>query len=173
LSIVQDVNRSFPEHPYFQSEQGKQALRNVLIAYSWRNPSLGYCQSMVRSCPSSSFSYVTSLILLILVVIFSTPMQNIICSLLLLFMGEEESFWALTILCEELFPQYFTPDMLGSMTDQHVLEDLVAEHFPKLNAHLESIQLPLVLISFPWFMCLFIGYIPMQVRMHRVSFEGV
>lgn len=131
--IERDVNRSFPEHPYFQSESGKQALRNVLIAYSWRNPSLGYCQSM-----------------------------NIICSLLLLFMGEEETFWALTILCEELFPQYFTPDMLGSMTDQHVLEDLVAEHFPKLNAHLESIQLPLVLISFPWFMCLFIGYIPMQ-----------
>jgi len=79
-------------------------------------------------------------------------------------MPEEEAFWALTVLCEDMFSHYFTPDMLGSMTDQHVFEDLVAEHFRKLNAHLESIQLPLVLISFPWFMCLFIGYLPMQAR---------
>ncbi len=31
-----------------------QALKNVLSAYSHRNPTLGYCQSMVRNIPSAS-----------------------------------------------------------------------------------------------------------------------
>lgn len=115
--------------------------------------------------------------------------QNIICALLLLYMGEEEAFWMLRMLCEEYLPQYWTPgtfpfltaalyqigsmclgrpatghpDMIGSITDQHVFEDLVEEHLPEIDAHLSSIDLPLALVSFPWFVCLFIGYVPMEV----------
>lgn len=54
--------------------------------------------------------------------------------------------------------------MIGSITDQHVFEDLVEEHLPEIDAHLSSIDLPLALVSFPWFVCLFIGYVPMEVR---------
>lgn len=32
-----------------------------------------------------------------------------ICALLLLYMGEEETFWVLRMLCEEYMPAYWTP----------------------------------------------------------------
>jgi len=138
--IERDLHRSLPGHPFYQSEQGRCALRNVLSAYSWRNPDLGYCQSM-----------------------------NIVCAVLLLFMSEEEAFWLLANICEDMLPHYFTRDMLGSITDQRVMEDLVAEHLPSIAEHFEHLDLQLALISFPWLLCLFVGHLPFQATLHAMD----
>jgi len=42
--IEKDVPRSMPEEAFFQTEKGKNSLRNVLRAYSFRNPLVGYTQ---------------------------------------------------------------------------------------------------------------------------------
>lgn len=69
-------------------------------------------------------------------------------------------------LLDTLFPTLMVlllSDMIGSITDQRVFEDLVEEYLPEIDVHLSSIDLPLALVSFPWFVCIFIGYIPMEV----------
>jgi hypothetical protein len=39
-----DLHRTFPGDPYFEKEDNVKKLKNILLAYSRRNISIGYCQ---------------------------------------------------------------------------------------------------------------------------------
>ena len=126
--IDKDVDRTFPEHAYF--DQGvENGLRRVLCAFALHNPSIGYCQSL-----------------------------NFIAGVMLLFLQEEDAFWLLVTVVETLLPKdYFSKSMVGMCTDQLVLAKLVELHLPNVHAALQKTQLQLSLITVPWFLCLYIN----------------
>ena len=43
-TIEKDLNRTFPEEEFFQKKETTDKLRNILLAFSRRNSSIGYNQ---------------------------------------------------------------------------------------------------------------------------------
>lgn len=130
--IEKDLNRSLPEYPGFQSEEGINRLRRVLTAYSWINPDVGYCQAM-----------------------------NIVVAALLIYMSEAQAFFLLSALCDRLVPGYYSSTMYGTLLDQKVFESLVEKTMPILWEHLVKSDVQLSVVSLPWFLSLYINSMPL------------
>ncbi|KII84372.1 hypothetical protein PLICRDRAFT_362645 [Plicaturopsis crispa FD-325 SS-3] len=134
--IEKDVGRTMPLNVFFGGDgAGVDKLRRVLIAYSRRNPTVGYCQGM-----------------------------NLITStLLLVHADEEEAFWVLAAIIERLLPEhFFSPSLLPSRACPLVLLDYVQEYIPKLHAHLADLGVDLAAICFSWFLSLFTDCLPVE-----------
>ncbi|GME22807.1 hypothetical protein GTA08_BOTSDO12372 [Neofusicoccum parvum] len=130
--IEKDLNRSLPEYPGFQSDEGIDRLRRVLTAYSWTNLEVGYCQAM-----------------------------NIVVAALLIYMSEPQAFFLLSILCDRLLPGYYSTTMYGTLLDQRVFESLVEKTMPILWEHLVKQDIQLSVVSLPWFLSLYINSMPL------------
>lgn len=130
--IEKDLNRSLPEYPGFQSEEGIGRLRRVLTAYSWVNADVGYCQAM-----------------------------NIVVAALLIYMSEQQAFFLLSALCDRLVPGYYSTTMYGTLLDQKVFEGLVEKTMPVLWEHLVKSDVQLSVVSLPWFLSLYINSMPL------------
>lgn len=131
--IEKDLKRSLPEYSAYQTEEGIQRLRNVLTAYSWKNPDVGYCQAM-----------------------------NIVVAGLLIFMTEEQAFWCLSSLCDTYVPGYYSKTMYGTLLDQKVFEAFVEEKMPLLWNHIVENDIQLSVVSLPWFLSLFFTSMPLE-----------
>lgn len=130
--IEKDLNRSLPEYPAYQSEEGIERLRKVLTAYSWKNPEVGYCQAM-----------------------------NIVTAALLIYMSEEQAFWTLNVICSRIVPGYYSKTMYGTLLDQRVFESLVQDMMPVLQEHIVKYDIQLSVVSLPWFLSLYLSSMPL------------
>lgn len=82
---LQDLGRTLP--PNIRSPEVLGSLRRVLVAYSWFDQEVGYCQSTLHTHPSR-FLLLAGM--------------NFVVALLLLFMAEEEAFWMMVTIVEKL-----------------------------------------------------------------------
>ncbi|KAJ4938514.1 hypothetical protein JOQ06_003129 [Pogonophryne albipinna] len=128
--IELDLLRTLPNNKHYSSPSagGIQKLRNVLMAFSWRNPDIGYCQGLNR-----------------------------LAAIALLYLDQEDAFWCLIAIVEVFMPRdYYTKTLLGSQVDQRVFKDLMCEKLPRLHVHFEQYKVDFSLITFNWFLVVFV-----------------
>lgn len=133
--IELDLLRTLPNNRHFESleSDGTCRLRRVLTAFSRHNCKIGYCQGLNR-----------------------------VAAVSLLFMPEEEAFWALVAIVEYLMPpNYYSHNLLGAHVDQHVFRDLLSEKLPRISEVLEKLGIEISLFS--WFLTCFVDNIPVEV----------
>ncbi|XP_055637351.1 uncharacterized protein LOC129776011 isoform X2 [Toxorhynchites rutilus septentrionalis] len=137
--IDSDVNRQFREHVFYRERYSikQKSLFNVLVAYSMYNTEVGYCQGMSG-----------------------------LAGVLLMYMDEEEAFWALSILLSDkkyamhgLFIEGFPK--LTRFLAHH--DKIIAKYIPKLKKHFDQYNLDSILYSLKWFFVVFIERIPFSL----------
>jgi hypothetical protein len=130
------------------------SLRQVLYAFSVHCPHIGYCQSL-----------------------------NYIAGMLLLFLDEEQAFWMLVTIIEDILPDgIYDITMEGANIDQTVLMMFMWERLPHIwnkissgkgfwecEKDVDGATMPTItLVTSHWFLTLFINILPTEVSMDRL-----
>jgi len=99
--------------------------------------------------------------------------MNMLAAPLLLVMDEEDAFWTFTAIIEQILPpNYYTSNLLVSQADQRVLKELVSEKRPRLVKHLDTHGVDLTLITFNWFLTIFVDCCPPEVCIVESSWRS-
>ncbi|UYV68792.1 RN-tre [Cordylochernes scorpioides] len=136
-----DVNRTYRNHIMFRERYNvkQQSLFNVLAAYSIYNTEVGYCQGMSQ-----------------------------IAALLLMFMNEEDSFWALSLLMSDqkhAMHGFFIPGFpkLKRFQDHH--DKILQKFLPRVKKHLDKFNIPSSLYTLKWFFQCFLDRVPFSLTL--------
>lgn len=136
-----DVNRTYRNHIMFRERYcvKQQALFHVLAAYSVYNTEVGYCQGMSQ-----------------------------IAALLLMYMNEEDAFWAISVLMTDqrhamhgFFIQGFPK--LRRFQEHH--DRVLGRLLPKLKKHLDRYEMHTSLYTLKWFFQCFLDRVPFTLTL--------
>ncbi|PIK48259.1 putative USP6 N-terminal-like protein-like [Apostichopus japonicus] len=136
-----DVNRTFRNHIMFRERYGikQQALFHLLAAYSMYNTEVGYCQGMSQ-----------------------------IAALLLMYMNEEESFWALHIILTDTkhaMHGLFIPGFPKLLRYQDHHEAILKKFLPKIRKNFDKLGIHTSLYSMKWFFQCFLDRVPFPLTL--------
>uniref|UniRef100_A0A3Q4AX97 Rab-GAP TBC domain-containing protein n=1 Tax=Mola mola TaxID=94237 RepID=A0A3Q4AX97_MOLML len=135
LTSQQQMCRTFPTHPYFQTQlgAGQLSLYNLLKAYSLLDPEVGYCQGL-----------------------------SFIAGVLLLHMGEEDAFNMLKFLMYDMgLRKQYRPDMIILQIQMYQLSRLLHDYHRGLYSHFEQHEIGPSLYATPWFLTAFASHFPL------------
>lgn len=129
--IELDLLRTLPNNKHFETldSSGTIRLRRVLTAYSEHNPKVGYCQGMNR-----------------------------LAAVALLVLPEEEAFWCLVTIVDDIMPKGYYNDLWLAQVDSSVVMNFIALKMPNLSDHFRSNNIDLSL--FAWFLTIFVDGTP-------------
>ena len=110
-------------------EEFLQKLKNILICYSTRNTSIGYCQGM----------------------------NFIVGRLLLIMDNEEQTFWLFNQIIENILPLIYYSELVGIIVQTSLMETLISIYMPELHKFLleNNFHAPLRNFIHKWMVCLF------------------
>ncbi|KAM9853973.1 uncharacterized protein ACBR49_002614 [Aulostomus maculatus] len=136
-----DVNRTFRNHIMFKDRFGvkQQSLFNVLAAYSVHNTEVSYCQGMSQ-----------------------------IAAILLMYLNEEDAFWALSQLLtnsKHAMHGFFIPGFPKLHRFQAHHERIISKMLPKLRKHLDKEQMTTGIYTTKWFLQCFIDRTPFTLTL--------
>ncbi|NWR70360.1 US6NL protein, partial [Centropus unirufus] len=136
-----DVNRTFRNHIMFRDRYGvkQQALFHVLSAYSVYNTEVSYCQGMSQ-----------------------------IAAILLMYLNEEDAFWALAQLLtnqRHAMHGFFIPGFPKLQRFQAHHEQILSKMFPKLKKHMDKEQMTAGIYTTKWFLQCFIDRTPFTLTL--------
>ncbi|XP_067284471.1 USP6 N-terminal-like protein isoform X3 [Pseudorasbora parva] len=136
-----DVNRTYRDHIMFMHRYDvkQQDLFHVLTAYSVYNTEVGYCQGMSQ-----------------------------ITALLLIYMNEEDAFWALVKLLSgqrHAMHGFFIPGFPKLMRFQEHHDRILQKMMPKLKQHLDNQEVFTSLYTMKWFFQCFLDRTPFTLTL--------
>ncbi|XP_018595045.1 USP6 N-terminal-like protein isoform X2 [Scleropages formosus] len=136
-----DVNRTYRDHIMFMHRYDvkQQALFHVLTAYSMYNTEVGYCQGMSQ-----------------------------ITALLLIYMNEEDAFWALVKLLsgqKHAMHGFFVPGFPKLLRFQEHHDRILKKLLPKLKQHLDNQEVFTSLYTMKWFFQCFLDRTPFTLTL--------
>uniref|UniRef100_A0A8D0D8T5 USP6 N-terminal-like protein n=1 Tax=Sander lucioperca TaxID=283035 RepID=A0A8D0D8T5_SANLU len=136
-----DVNRTYRDHIMFMHRYDvkQQALFHVLTAYSMYNTEVGYCQGMSQ-----------------------------ITALLLIYMNEEDAFWALVKLLsgqKHAMHGFFIPGFPKLIRFQDHHDRILKKMMPKLKQHLDNQEVLTSLYTMKWFFQCFLDRTPFTLTL--------
>lgn len=134
VQIEKDLLRTLPSHYSFSKAHspGIGPLRRVLRALAFLFPELGYCQGM-----------------------------GLVVGDLLLVCCEENVFWIMCCLIEDLLPSaYYSPSLLGVRVDERLLRHLVQVHMPELTELMHDLNADISMVIANWLITLLASAFP-------------
>nr|XP_006819667.1 PREDICTED: USP6 N-terminal-like protein-like [Saccoglossus kowalevskii] len=136
-----DVNRTYRDHIMFRDRYGvkQQALFHVLAAYSMYNTEVGYCQGMSQ-----------------------------IAALLLMYLNEEDAFWALSQLLTDTkhaMHGFFIPGFPKLLRFQDHHDKILKKFIPKVKKHFARYEIYPSLYTMKWFFQCFLDRVPFTLTL--------